>query len=135
TLRIAATGAPPAMRRRCARTWSAGLPPSPPQPTGKWTKARPRSYCSRRKATASVDAGGRSASSSSTSPSTASAGVVSSGSVIAPPRRPAILGRLPVAYPCSGGLEVQVHVGRSDDVAHRVVERSGDVVVAPDVER
>src|ERR1039458_4432133 len=75
TLRMAADGAPPSMRRMLMRWCSDGLRPSPPLPSGKWTQARPRSNCSPKKAFGSVVAGGWSASNSSTRWSTLSVSV------------------------------------------------------------
>src|ERR1017187_973982 len=62
TLRIAADGAPPSIKRLVTRWCNEGLNPRPPEPSGKWTHANPRSNCSPRNTQASVSAGGWSAS-------------------------------------------------------------------------
>src|ERR1039458_1735786 len=62
TLRIAADGAPPSIKRFVTRWCNEGLNPRPPEPSGKWTHPTPRSNCSPRNTQASVSAGGWSAS-------------------------------------------------------------------------
>src|ERR1019366_2924034 len=134
-LRIAAIGAPPALRRRWARTWSAGLPPRPPQRSGKWTKARPRSNCACRNVTVSVDAGGISSSSSSTTESMSSWVIVSSVSVMVLPRVGLIIRRAGRAARCLSGSQLLVHGRGWRHVADPVIEGLCPHVVSEDVER
>src|SRR5829696_6388372 len=63
--RVPMGGAPAVRSRDSTARWCDGGSPRPPLPSGKWTHARPRSYCRPRNSTGSVVAGSSSSSSCS----------------------------------------------------------------------